>query len=82
MVKKWETDPSCPNPYVSKDRGRVFCPFRVQRLKVIFSASKVSEIRLRLVQEEAAEVERGQRPPHQVSVSVFVRMGLDLEDQQ
>lgn len=48
----------------------------------LFSASKVSEIRLRLIEEEAAEVERGQRSPHQVSASTFIRMGLDLEDQQ
>jgi hypothetical protein len=56
--------------------------FQVPQLTFGFLASKVSEIRLRLVQEEAAEVERGHRLPHQVSPSVFIRMGLDLEDQQ
>jgi len=25
MVREWEADPSRPNPYVSKDRGRSFC---------------------------------------------------------
>jgi hypothetical protein len=49
---------------------------------VFLSASKVSEIRLQLAQEEAAEAEKGQRAPHQVSASVFIRMGLELEDQQ
>ena len=46
------------------------------------SASKLTEIRLRLAEEEAADAEMGQRTPHQVSASVFVRMGLELEDQQ
>ena len=46
------------------------------------SASKLSEARLRLTQEEAAEAERGQHTLHKVSASVFVRMGLELEDQQ
>ena len=83
MVRKWEADSSRPNPYVSKERGRCYViSSYVPRLTVISSASKLSEIRLRLVQEEAAEAERGQRTPHQVSASVFVRMGLDLEDQQ
>jgi len=54
----------------------------VLQLTLVSSASKVSEIRLRLAQEEAAEAEKGQRLPHQVSPSVFVRIGLDLEDQQ
>ena len=26
MVKEWEADSSCPNPYISKDRGRLFYP--------------------------------------------------------
>jgi len=26
MVKEWEADSSRPNPYISKDRGRLFCP--------------------------------------------------------
>jgi len=42
----------------------------------------VSEARLRLTEEEAAEAERGIAAPHKVSASVFVRMGLELEDQQ
>ena len=42
----------------------------------------MSEVRLRLTEEEAAEAERGRTAPHRVSASVFVRMGLELEDQQ
>jgi hypothetical protein len=83
MVRRWEANSSKPNPYVSNDRGMFFfAPRQVSQLTVVPSASKVSEIRLRLAQEEAAEVERGQRAPHQVSASVFIRMGLELEEQQ
>ena len=45
-------------------------------------ASRVSEARLRLTQEEATEAAKGKESPHKVSASVFVRMGLELEDQQ
>lgn len=46
------------------------------------SALKLSEIRLQLAKEEAADVENGQPSPHKISALVFVRMGLELEDQQ
>ena len=49
---------------------------------VIFSASRISEVRLRLTEEEVAEAERGQYALHKISASVFIRMGLELEDQQ
>ena len=46
------------------------------------TASKISEARLQLTQEEVTEAERGRHMPHKVSASVFVRMGLELEEQQ
>ena len=51
-------------------------------MTVTLPASKLSEARLRLTQEEVAEAERGRHTPHKVSASVFIRMGLELEDQQ
>lgn len=56
--------------------------FEVISHNVLSLALKLSETRLRLTQEEVTEVERGQHAPHRVSASVFVRMGLELEDQQ
>jgi len=50
--------------------------------QLVLPASKLSEVRLQLTQDEVAEVERGHHAPHMVSASVFVRMGLELEDQQ
>ena len=48
----------------------------------ILPALKLSEVRLQLAQEEISQAERGQHAPHKVSASVFIRMGLELEDQQ
>ena len=56
--------------------------FRRFVLQSVLSALKLSEVRLRLTQEEVADMERGQHAPHKVSVSAFIRMGLELEDQQ
>ena len=49
---------------------------------VILSASKLSEVRLHLAEEEVAEVERSRHTPHKTSASVFIRTGLELEDQK
>jgi hypothetical protein len=48
----------------------------------VLLASKVSAARLQLTQEEAAAAESGKETLDKVSASVFVRMGLELEDQQ
>ena len=48
----------------------------------ISPVSKLSEARLRLAEGDINEAECGQYAPHQVSACVFIRMGLELEDQQ
>lgn len=82
MVKEWEADPSKPNPYFLTEKGGFSGQNERTYLMVYFIGSKVSEARLRLTEEEAAEAEKGITAPHKVSASVFVRMGLELEDQQ
>ena len=83
MVKEWQANTSSPNPYVSNERGKFLTiTLDPPHLMAAGSASKLSEARLRLTQEEAAEAERGQHTPHKVPASVFIRMGLELEDQQ
>ena len=82
MVKEWQANSLLPNPYGQTSEVRFFVVIYPQHLIVVFPASKVSEVRLRLTQEEVTEAERGQHTPHKISASVFVRMGLDLEDQQ
>ncbi|KAF9780594.1 hypothetical protein BJ322DRAFT_1112579 [Thelephora terrestris] len=57
-------------------------PFVPQPLRLENHASKVSKARLRLSQEEVTEAESGREPLHKASPSVFIRVGLELEDQQ
>ena len=82
MVKDWENDHSRPNPYISKERGTFLNSISWLKSHNNLPASKISEVRLRLSQEEVTGAEHGQHAPHRVSASVFVRMGLELEDQQ
>lgn len=49
---------------------------------ILLPVSRVSAARLRLTQEETAEAEGGKVSLDKVSASVFVRIGLELEDQQ
>ena len=57
-------------------------PDKMEQTLILPPASKVSAARLQLVQEENAEAEKGKEALDKVSASVFVRMGLELEDQQ
>lgn len=40
------------------------------------------EVRLQFATEEAAEVEKGLPPLHEVTPSAFIAAGLELEEQQ
>ena len=83
MVKEWETNPSRPNPYISKEHGRFFLNSSWPCGSMfMFSASKVSAARLRLTEEETMDIQWGKEALNNISASVFVRMGLELEDQQ
>lgn len=82
MVKDWQENTSRPNPYVLNERGMFFDSAQSLCLTIISPASKLSEAQLRLTQEEVAEAERGQHVLHKVTTSVFIQMGLELEDQQ
>lgn len=42
----------------------------------------MTTLRLELAKEEATALEQGDVPPHEVLPSMFVQIGLDLEDQQ
>ena len=82
MLEEWHENPTSPNPHVSNEQGTFFRSYFVATAYRFPPVSKLSEARLRLTQEEVAEAERGQHMPHEVSASVFIRMGLELEDQQ
>ena len=82
MLEKWEEDPLCPNPYVSNEQGALLIGVSLPWLTVLPLAIKISEARLQLAQEEVAEAEHSQHTLHNISVSIFVQMGLEIEDQQ
>ena len=82
MAEKWQGDHSHPNPYVSNERGTFSRRDSVAKSHHYLPASKLSEIRLRLAEGEATDAEHGHHAPHKVSAPVFVRMGLELEEQQ
>ena len=84
MVKNWQKDPSRPNPYASGEHGKLFGVFLNLYLTMtaFLIALKLTEARLRLTQGDITGAERGRHAPHRISASVFIRMGLELEDQQ
>ena len=47
-----------------------------------FLATTLQDVRLQLVQEEANEVARGIPSAHKTSLSGFLTLGLELEEQQ
>ena len=42
----------------------------------------MAQLRLELAEEELAEIAAGSSPLHDVSLNVFLQLGLDLEEQQ
>ena len=86
IVKEWHMDPSRPrtkpNPYEEPRSGKkyilVYCLWLINHSL----ATTVQDIRLELVQEEADEVNHGVLPPHKISMSSFLTLGLELEEQQ
>jgi hypothetical protein len=42
----------------------------------------MAQLRLELAEEELAEISAGSSPLHDVSLNVFLQLGLDLEEQQ
>ncbi|KAJ7818764.1 hypothetical protein B0H14DRAFT_2372989 [Mycena olivaceomarginata] len=66
MVQAFEADNTRPNPYELPKSGM---------------CATESDLHLKFVQEEAADEAGGHLPIHNVSPSVFVIAGLDLEEQ-
>ena len=51
-------------------------------LLTCFTATTERDIRLQLVREEEADAARGDLSPHQITPSIFLTTGLDLEEHQ
>ncbi|TDL14069.1 hypothetical protein BD410DRAFT_687969, partial [Rickenella mellea] len=66
MVEAWEADNSQPNPYLAQPRN----------------GTSLAAVKLDLAKQEAADAAAGTISLHEVTASVFLSTGLELEDQQ
>lgn len=84
MVKNWEIDKSKPDPYaqVEKCEQAYYSFALLYNSSYFISATTLAAVRLQLAQGEAEEVKKGTYPPHKITGSIFLKMGLDLEDRQ
>ena len=80
MVSRWEQDKTEPNPYSHTERGMIaasqcFCYANS------FLAGNMAEVRRRLAEADKQDAQHG-HTPHEVPASVFIRSGLEIEEQQ
>ena len=80
MIQNWESDKSSPNPYTHDEKGTMNL-WKPPPHAHISTASNFAEVRRKLAEadEEAA---RRETTSNEVPASVFIRNGLDIEEQQ
>lgn len=81
MIRHWEHDKSKPNPFTHSEKGITFVIFQFFIHVHIHLATKLAELRRKLAEEDNEAVRRG-TIMHQVPGSVFIRNGLEIEEQQ
>jgi hypothetical protein len=82
----WEADSSLPNPFDSKVSGTSLTYHPPVCINIVLAPTQ-NDVRLELAREEAANAQAASAdtflPVHgSVSPSVWVTIGLDLEEQQ
>jgi hypothetical protein len=83
MVEEFEKDPEKKNPYEMKVRGmwRALSA-AAGRLMDECAGLTEMEVRLQFATEEAEEAKKGVPALHEVTLSSFITVGLELEDEQ
>ena len=81
MISRWEQDKTAPNPYTHTEKGAVYCYPIFKPHTNLLSAGNMAEVRRRLAEADTQEAQHG-CAPHEVPASVFVRSGLEIEEQQ
>ena len=81
MIQDWESDKSNPNPYTHTETGNARISCRIALHAHIFQATNLAEVRRQLAEADEQDIARGV-VSHQVPGSVFIRGGLELEEQQ
>lgn len=71
-----------PNPFEEPASGKFMSLFSYLSLTFLFAATTLQDVRLELMKEEAAAAAEGAVSPHKMSLTSFLVLGLDLEDQQ
>lgn len=81
MIADWDSDQSKPCPYVEVKAGEFHISFIYVRANT-FPGSTAVAVQKELADEEVAEVSRGDIQLHEVTPATFLRVGLELEEQQ
>ena len=85
MKLRWEEDPSQPDPYQLVEKGKLdvqLIPTARTLLTLGLVASKFNSMKWKLSEAEASDPKSRNMAPHKLSPLSFVRMGLEIEDQQ
>ena len=81
MIQSWERDKTKQNPYTHKEKGILF-PRHDYPHTYVYLASNVAEVRQKLAEADEAAIRQGSASPHQVPGSIFIRNGLEIEENQ
>ena len=81
MIRNWESDKSSPNPYTHKEKGILCIQYHTLMIAYISLASNFAEVRRKLAEADEEALRQG-ATSHQVPASIFIRIGLEIEEQQ
>ena len=81
MIRNWESNRSNPNPYTHTEKGIPSVLDWDSPCTHVYLASNLAEVRRKLAEADEKEIALGAFL-HQVPGSVFIRNGLEIEEQQ
>jgi len=81
MISRWEQDKTKPNPYTHTEKGVIRYLLWSGYHANLHLASNMAEVRRRLAETDQQDAQ-GDLTFHGVPASVFVRNGLEIEEQQ
>ena len=80
MIRDWEKDQSMQDPFTYTAQGRHYrVAWHLPRGTHICLATNLADVRRRLAEADEEDARRGMTP-HEVPGSVFIRMGLEIEE--
>lgn len=82
-IREWEADYTKPDPFAEPEYSEYNMLFYLNSADFyLFAASTSIQVRQMMADEDARDMETGIHFPHKVSASIFVRMGLEIEEHQ